>query len=677
MRYSRETKVFKKILIANRGEIAVRIIRTCRRLGLETLAVYSEVDARAPYVREADEAVPIGGALARESYLDAGRLLAVALERGASAVHPGYGFLSESAAFARQVASAGLTFIGPTPEALAALGDKMASKVLAIEAGVPVVPGHHRPLPDGPEALKIAERVGWPLVLKPAAGGGGRGMRIVSGPGEFPEALASSREETRKGFGDDRIFIERYITRPRHIEMQILADHHGQVIYLGERECSIQRRYQKVIEETPSPAVSEDMRQEMGRVSQVLVRAAGYTNAGTIEFILDPDGHFYFLEVNTRLQVEHPITEMVTGLDLVELQIRLAAGEPLPLAQEDVRRRGWAIEARICAEDPARDFLPTTGIITRYAVPRGQNIRVDSGIEAGSEITIHYDSLLAKVAAWGTDREEARQTLIRALNGYHLEGMTTNADFVNAVVNHPAFAAGDLSTGFIAEHFSNGESLIPPNPRHLEAMVMAATLVYHNRQGLVLESLRPMSPMVGGPPIRPERYDYVVRVDETVFRTKLESDAAKRRWTIHLDGRPFEVLTPEFEFYRRRLAMRIDGVSHMFRLQYDQNHIKVCFCGMVRICEIYKPAEWDLAKYMLRGRREFKESVLSCPMPGLITAVLVSPGDEVRKGQVLFRMESMKMESAVASSCDGLVEKVLVTVGQAVESGETLLVYKR
>jgi propionyl-CoA carboxylase alpha chain len=665
-------------------------------MGIRTVAVYSEVDFRSAYVQAADAVCFIGAARAEESFLDKKKIVSAALTNQCDAIHPGYGFLSENAEFAQMVLDAGLAFIGPPVQAIATLGDKIASKALAMRAGVPTVPGHNEPLRDTEEDLAIAARIGFPVLLKPAAGGGGRGMRIVERKEDFLSALAACREETRKGFGDERIFAERYIVKPRHVEIQIMADRHGNVIHLGERECSIQRRYQKVIEETPSPTVDESLRAEMGAVACALAREVGYTNAGTVEFILDPEKNFYFLEMNTRLQVEHPITEQVTSLDLVELQIRAAAGEPLPLTQEEITRKGWAIEARICAEDPSRGFLPTTGMITRYALPRGKDVRVDSGIDAGSLITIYYDSLLAKVAAWGADREAARKTLVRALNGYHIEGLTTNVDFVNAVLNHPAFIAGDLSTNFIEEHFHDGESNANPPVENLHYMAMAAVLVYHTRQDLVRESLKPMSPLIGAAAERPTQHDYTVRTtDEIVFDVQLqddgdeeqsgqqgndpEKDAERERWphhlTIRVDGRPYTVIAPRFEYYRRRLKLKIDGISHMFRLQYMEDHIRVCFCGTVRIYEIYSPREWRTTRHMLRGRRVVQENVLKCPMPGLVTAVWVQEGAEVRRGQELLRMESMKMESGIASPRDGQVEKILVQPGQAVETDEVLLTF--
>jgi propionyl-CoA carboxylase alpha chain len=668
--------MFKKILIANRGEIALRVIQTCKRLGIQTVAVYSEADVRSRHVREADEALLLGPAPARESYLVKEKIIAGARDHGCQAIHPGYGFLSENADFAAQVARAGLTFIGPPASAIAILGDKIASKTLAIRCGLPVVPGPQQPLTDPEELLALAEDLGYPVLLKPAAGGGGKGMRIASSQEELIEALRLAREETRKAFGDDRIFLERFFSDPRHIEIQILADQQGQVVYLGERECSIQRRYQKILEESPSPVLDDSRRRELGELSCRLAREAGYTNAGTVEFIFDRDGSFYYLEMNTRLQVEHPVTEMVTGLDLVELQLRIAAGEPLPFLQEEVRRRGWAMEARICAEDPARGFLPATGLITRYALPRGKNIRVDSGIGAGTFIGAFYDSLLAKVIAWGEDRSEAIQTLIRALNIYHIEGITTNIDFVNSVLNHPAYQEGALSTRFIDRHYQEGQAEVTPPIEQLQCMVMAATLVYHHRQNVIRDSLKPLGPQVGVSHSPKGFHDYVVKAEKDVFQIRLEGDPADRRWNIRVDDRSFEVVTPEFEYYRRRLKLKIDGQYHYFRLQYRGNYFWAAFCGITRILEIYSPREWALARFMPAPKKDEMAPLLVCPMPGLVVDIRVKPGDRVFRGQDLVSIESMKMESYVPSPCDGVVEEVKVESGQAVETGDVLATFR-
>jgi propionyl-CoA carboxylase alpha chain len=665
--------MFNKILIANRGEIAVRIIRTCRRLGIGTVAVYSEADKRALHMEEADEAVLIGGVHAQDSYLVTEKILSAAQSTGCQAIHPGYGFLSENPQFARAVAFAGLTFIGPPNEAIAILGDKIASKELAIKAGVPVIPGHVDALRDVDEAIAIADNIGYPVLLKPAAGGGGKGMRIVLNPAQMPDALAASRQETRKAFNDGRIFMERYIENPRHVEIQILADAQGNVIHLGERECSVQRRYQKIIEESPSPVVDAELRARMGRCACDLARKAGYVNAGTVEFVLDTQLQFYFLEMNTRLQVEHPVTEMVTGLDLVELQLRIAAGESLPIDQEKVSFNGWAMEARICAEDPARNFLPSTGMVTRYAEPRGKGIRVDSGVRTGSKISVYYDSLMAKAISYGKNREEARSKLVEALNGYHIEGVTANIDFVNTVLSHPSFIDADMSTGFIDQHFEGDRPKIAQNSENLRLAALSATLIYHVRRVAIRESLSPMISLIGRERLAKDRHLYMVRSEEDLFEVELQGTAAQRDWLIRVDSKRYAVETPDFEFYRRRLRLTIDGRIYYFRLRVQESFFVAAFSGICRTFECYSPKEWAVMKYMPVRVERPAENVLFCPMPGLVVDVLVKKGDRVYKGQNLVIVESMKMESGVASPCDGMVAEVSVRPGQAVEAEDILV----
>lgn len=464
--------MFRKVLVANRGEIAVRVIRALRELGIRSVAVYSEVDATSPHVWLADEAVPIGPAEPLESYLNIRRLIEAASRTGAEAIHPGYGFLAENAAFARACASSGIVFIGPPPEAIEALGNKARARRLAASVGVPTVPGTDRPVEDT-EALELAHRIGFPILLKAAAGGGGRGMRVVHRPGNLPQALSSARREAYAAFGSDAILLERYIPRSRHVEVQILADAHGHVVHLGERECTIQRRYQKVIEEAPSVAVDDGLRTRLGEAAVRIARAAGYVNAGTVEFLLDPQGHFYFLEVNTRLQVEHPVTELVTGVDLVQAQVRIAAGEPLQIRQEDVSLRGHAIEARVYAEDPEREFAPSAGRILGLWEPHLPGVRVDSGIWVGQQIPVHYDPILAKLIAWGPDRPTAIARLRQALDAYVVLGPRTNLSFLRDVLEHPAFLAGEVSTEFLREAFG-GWHRRPPSS---EAVAIAAALL--------------------------------------------------------------------------------------------------------------------------------------------------------------------------------------------------------
>ena len=665
--------MFDKILIANRGEIAVRIIRSCKRLGIGAVAVYSDADSRSLHVQTADESVHIGGPRAQDSYLDAEKMIAAALSTGCRAVHPGYGFLSENARFARSVAAAGLVFIGPPAKAIDTMGDKLASKELAAKAGVAVIPGHADALEGEDEALAAADGIGYPVLLKPAAGGGGKGMRIVRVPAEMKAALAASRQETRKAFGDSRIFMERYVEQPRHVEIQILADGFGNVLHLGERECSIQRRYQKIIEESPSPAVSEALRHRMGRAACDLARNAGYVNAGTVEFVLDAQGEFYFLEMNTRLQVEHPVTELVTGLDLVELQMRVAAGERLSFDQDGVVFNGWAMEARICAEDPERGFIPSTGMITRYAEPRGNAIRVDSGVQTGSNIGVYYDSMLAKVICHGRDREEARIRLVEALNGYHIEGVVTNIDFANSILCHPEFTEGKLTTGFIDRHFESSRPKTQPDRRAFELAALAAALIYHVRMVAVQESLRPMVSRIGGEKTVVREHRYTVRSGNEVLDVVLEGPTAGRLWNIHVGPNTYAVETPEFEFYRRRLNLNIDGRVHRFRLRLEKSFIFVAFSGITRVFEIYTPREWELMQYMPARVERPPDNVLVCPMPGLLVAVPVKQGDRVFRGQTLLVLESMKMESDVASPVDGVVAEVRGAVGQPVEAGDVLI----
>jgi len=667
--------MFEKILIANRGEIALRIIRTCRKFGIKTVAIFSEIDSRSVHVREADQAVLLPSS-SRSPYLDKDAIINIALRFRCDAIHPGYGFLSENPEFVEMVNSSGIVFIGPPGPVIAMLGDKIAAKSLAENAGIPVVPGHNKAIIDLKEVELVAEKIGYPVLIKPAAGGGGRGMRIVRRKEDIQRFFRESQEEMRKAFGDTRVFLEHYIENPRHIEVQIIADNFGNVVHLGERECSIQRRYQKIIEEAPSPAVNQRLRHKLGEMACAIATEAGYTNAGTVEFILDEHGNFYFMEMNARLQVEHPVTEMVTSLDVVELQLRVAAGERLPLKQEDVYIKGWATEARICAEDPARGFMPSTGMITRYAMPRGKNIRTDSGIEAGSLVTVHYDSMLAKVVGWGKSREESIEALIQALNRSHIEGVITNVDFLNAILNHPAYVKGELSTNFIEEHFKDGKFDINPPLEYLHYMVIASTLVFHNRQNLVRLSLKPMIAKVGHAHEQKKEFFYIVKSEDDIFKVKIVPDSKPNLWKIWIDKEYYEVVTPEFEFYRRRLRLKINGKVQYFRLQYRENFIWAAFSGITRIFEIYNPREWELARYMPKLKKIEPDNALLSPMPGLVVSINVRKGDRVYKGQDLVVLESMKMESGVSSPCDGEIEDIKVQEGQAVETGDILITFK-
>ena len=460
---------FRKVLIANRGEIAVRVSQTLQELGIPAVAVFSDADRKALHVLRADEAHRLPGAAPGETYLNGPKILAAAKERGADAIHPGYGFLSENAAFARACAAAGITFIGPQPEVIEAMGDKIVAKETLAGSGVPTIPSWSGDVRDAKALEAAAAAIGYPVLLKAAAGGGGKGMRIVRAPGELRAAMEAASREAANAFGDDRVFVEKYIERPRHVEFQIFGDRHGDVVHLFERECSIQRRYQKIVEETPSPALDEALRARMGAAAVAAARALSYEGAGTVEFILAPDGSFYFLEVNTRLQVEHPVTELVAGQDLVRAQVLVAAGQPLPFTQATLEQRGHAMECRVYAEDPARGFLPSTGRLAHFSPPWGANVRVDAGVRKGSEVSVHYDPMLAKLVVWGRDREEARQRMSWALRRFAVLGVTTNIDFLKRVVDHPAFAEGALHTHFLEEH---GLGIEPA--RTLEAPVAVA-----------------------------------------------------------------------------------------------------------------------------------------------------------------------------------------------------------
>ncbi|MGZ3580926.1 MAG: acetyl/propionyl/methylcrotonyl-CoA carboxylase subunit alpha [Syntrophales bacterium] len=669
--------MFKKILIANRGEIAIRIMSTCKRMGIKTVAVYSEADSRSLHVREADEKAFLGGSKPEESYLAKEKIIDIATAHKCEAIHPGYGFLSESPEFAETVTRSGLVFIGPPAAAIATLGDKIAAKAFAKKLGIPVKPGHDECVSTLDEAAVIAEVIEYPLMIRPARAGGGRGIRVIRGKDQLSSAVTSCQNESRRAFGTDDFFIERYIEKIRHIEIQIIADHYGNVIHLGERECSIQRRYQKIIEETPSTAVDYSLRESMGPMACSLAREAGYANAGTVEFILDNlDKSFYFLEMNTRLQVEHPVTEMVTRLDLVELQLRIAAGERLPIRQEDVIASGWAVEARVCAEDPARNFLPVTGMITRYATARIRNVRIDSSIEAGSLVSTYNDSLLSKVISWGETRMEAIESLVQALNAYHIEGLITNVDFVNAVLNHPYFVAGDLSTDFIDQHFERGQMKLPPPEEWLHYMAIAATLIYHNRQSLVHESLKPMMAKVGSLQRPKDQFTYMVKAEDVFLELRLIVDPTPSSWTVMVDGFKYQVVTPEFEFYRRRIKLRISGKTQFFHTRYSDNNIWVAYRGVTRTFGIYTPLEWKLFYHMPEPKKGQPEDVVRCPMPGVVVSIQVKKGERIYRGQDLVSIESMKMETFVASSSDGLVETIHVAPGEVVETGDVLIKLK-
>ena len=654
--------VFARLLIANRGEIAVRIIRACHALGIAAIAVYSEADRRALHVRLADEALPIGPAPASESYLRIEAIIEAALRSGAQAIHPGYGFLAERATFARACRDAGLTFVGPPPEAIEALGDKIAARRLALAAGVSIAPGYHGADQSDETLAREAERIGFPLLIKASAGGGGRGMRIVQRADDLPAAVESARREARAAFGDDTIFLEKLLARPRHIEVQILADSHGNYVYLFERECSIQRRHQKIVEESPSPVLTARQREMIGEAAVRLARAAGYVNAGTAEFLYDEtDGSFAFLEVNTRLQVEHPVTEAVTGIDLVQLQIAIAGGARLPFRQDDVHQRGHAIEVRLCAEDPVT-FLPTGGRLTRFDLPG--DIRCDTGVEIGDEITLYYDSLLAKLIVHADDRAAAIARLRAALDACAVEGVTTNLPLLRAIVAHPAFIAGETTTDFLTTHTIPQHLPVPapiPDEALLAASVADVQLLAHGRAAT-------RDPWSALGPWRMLRADMPLhyRDGENERSVRITEDTGE--WRVEIDGRVY--VTGVLEAYPDRLTLRMaDGRIERFAMARD---------GEARVVE-WRGQRFHLVRATLEiGRlgsagHSHSRAGLEAPMPGTIARILVREGDRVAAHQPLVVLEAMKMEHIVAAPHDGIVLRLPYAIGALVAKGATLV----
>jgi propionyl-CoA carboxylase alpha chain len=661
--------MFKKILIANRGEIACRIIRTARRMGIATVAVYSDADAEALHVRMADEAIRVGPPPSTESYLKIDRIVEACRKSGAEAVHPGYGFLSENPAFARALAKAGVTFIGPTPEAIAAMGDKIASKKLAHAAGVSSVPGHLDVIADPEHAVVIARDIGYPVMIKASAGGGGKGMRIAASDSEVRDGFRLAASEAKSSFGDDRIFIEKYIEEPRHIEIQVLGDEHGNIIHLGERECSIQRRHQKVIEEAPSPFLDGGTREAMGRQAVALARAAGYRSAGTVEFIVDRQRNFYFLEMNTRLQVEHPVTELVTGLDLVELMIRIAAGEPLPMAQNNVRLAGWAIEARVYAEDPTRNFLPSIGRLVRYIPPAGDGIRLDAGVVEGSEISVHYDPLIAKLVASGPDRDTAIDQLSGALDEFYVSGVRHNIPFLAAVVARPRFRAGALSTNFIAAEFPDGfappSGFVEPDRVILLAAALARRRLYEREAaidgklaGARAEIAADFMILLDGRP-----HPVAVQADRIAYR--VESDGDSRLATT--DWQPGQPL----------LRVRVE--QHVATVQVERlpgSEFRLVHRGVVRRAQVLSQRAAELLALMPEKRAQDTSRLLLSPMPGLLASVAVTQGQEVKAGEALAIVEAMKMENVLRAERDGRVARIRASPGDSLAVDQVILEFE-
>jgi propionyl-CoA carboxylase alpha chain len=665
--------MFDKILIANRGEIACRIIKTARRLGIRTVAVFSEADARALHVRMADEAVPIGPPPVNQSYIVIERILEAIRATGAQAVHPGYGFLSERAEFAEALAAEGVAFIGPPASAIRAMGDKITSKKLAAEARVSTVPGFMGLIDDEGHAVRIAREIGYPVMIKASAGGGGKGMRIAWNDDEAAEGFARSRSEAASSFGDDRIFIEKFVTSPRHIEIQVLGDSHGDVIHLGERECSIQRRNQKVIEEAPSPFLDAETRAAMGAQAVQLSKAVGYASAGTVEFIVDAGRNFYFLEMNTRLQVEHPVTELVTGIDLVEQMIRVAAGERLQLRQEDVRLDGWAIESRLYAEDPYRDFLPSIGRLTRYRPPEEERtetrvVRNDTGVFEGGEISMFYDPMIAKLCTWGPDREAALEAMRTALDTFEVEGIGHNLPFLAAVMDHPRFAAGDMTTGFIAEEYPEGFAGVEPDEatlRRLAALAAHMHVVGERRAAAISGAMRNHA--------REPEADWVVALGGRHWAVRVSPTAggsavafADQTLRVESDWRPGEPLV-RAQVDRTALHVKASRAAAGFRLRHRGADLRA---------QVLTARQATLAARLPEKEPPDTAKLLLCPMPGLVVRIDVAVGDEVFDGQPLCMVEAMKMENVLRAERKGVVAKIHATPGQSMAVDDVIMEFE-
>ena len=658
--------MFKRILIANRGEIACRVIKTARRMGIETVAVYSEADRDALHVEMADEAVLIGPPAAAESYLVIEKIVEACRKTGAQAVHPGYGFLSEREAFPRALEAAGLVFIGPNPGAIAAMGDKIESKKAAAKAKVSTVPGHLGVIEDDKHAVRIADEIGYPVMIKASAGGGGKGMRIANSKSEVAEGFNLAKAEAKASFGDDRVFVEKFIVDPRHIEIQVLGDKHGNVIYLGERECSIQRRNQKVIEEAPSPLLDEATRRKMGEQAVALAKAVNYDSAGTVEFVAGQDKSFYFLEMNTRLQVEHPVTELVTGIDLVEQMIRVAAGEKLGLAQKDVTLTGWAVESRLCAEDPFRNFLPSIGRLVKYRPPAeasqdGITIRNDTGVQEGGEISIHYDPMIAKLVTHAPSRAAAIEAQATALDSFYVDGIRHNIPFLSALMHHPRWREGRLSTGFIAEEFPKGFAVRVPEGEVARRIAAVGAAIDH----VLGERKRQISGQLGGRVVQRERRRAVwLDRQEISLEVGRESEAIAVRFVdvegkaghVHLLQSPWKPGDPVWQG-------TIDGHFVAVQARPIANGIRLAHQGVEVPVYVWTEAEAASARLMPVTTASDTGKKLLCPMPGLIVSIAVTEGQEVKAGETLAVVEAMKMQNVLRAEQDGTVKKIHASAG--------------
>jgi propionyl-CoA carboxylase alpha chain len=670
--------VFKKILIANRGEIACRVIKTARRMGIQTVAVYSDADARAPFVKMADEAVHIGPSAASESYLIADKIIAACKQTGAEAVHPGYGFLSERTSFAESLAKEGIEFIGPPVNAIAAMGDKIESKKLAKEAGVNVVPGFVGEIEDTEHAVRISDEIGYPVMMKASAGGGGKGMRLAYNEKDVREGFEATKREGLNSFGDDRVFIEKFILNPRHIEIQILGDKHGNILYLNERECSIQRRHQKVVEEAPSPFVTPKMRKAMGEQCVALSRAVGYYSAGTVELIVsgaDPTGEsFYFLEMNTRLQVEHPVTEAITGVDLVEQMIRVAAGEMLAMTQDDVKIDGWAIENRVYAEDPYRGFLPSTGRLSRYRPPvegwtddgaengrRGvDGVRVDDGVYEGGEVSMFYDPMIAKLITWGKTRDEAADKQVTALDTFEIEGLGHNIDFVSAIMQHPRFRSGELTTGFIAEEYPEGFTGAATSSDLIAKIAAIAGFVATARadrarriDGQLAEPLDPPG-------------SWRVTIDQQSHEVELSEDG------LTVDGEHID-LAMEYAPGDKLVVAEVGDEKLGVKIDVTRKGFRMTTRGAIHQVEVLPASIADLSQHMIEKIPPDLSRFLICPMPGLLVSLNVEEGEEVVAGQPLAVIEAMKMENILRAEKSGKIAKINAKAGDSLAVDAVIL----
>ncbi len=666
--------MFSKILIANRGEIACRVIKTARKMGIKTVAIYSDADRNALHVAMADEAVHIGPPPANQSYIVIDKVMQAIRQSGAEAVHPGYGFLSENSKFAEALDAEGVAFVGPPVGAIEKMGDKITSKKIAQEAGVSTVPGYMGLIEDAEEAVRISQEIGYPVMIKASAGGGGKGMRIAWNDTEAREGFQSSKNEAANSFGDDRIFIEKFVTQPRHIEIQVLADSHGNCIYLGERECSIQRRNQKVVEEAPSPFLDPGTRKAMGEQACALAKAVGYTSAGTVEFIVDGEKNFYFLEMNTRLQVEHPVTELITGVDLVEQMIRVAHGEKLSIRQSDVKLNGWAIESRLYAEDPYRNFLPSIGRLSTYRPPAESSaetsvVRNDTGVFEGGEISMYYDPMIAKLCTWAPDRLGAIEHMRLALDRFEVEGIGHNLPFLSAVMDHPKFVKGDMTTAFIAEEYPDGFAGVILEEAALKSI--AASCAAMNRVAEIRRT------KVSGRLDNHERKvgdDWVVTLQGTSFRVKIDADP-KGSDVVFEDGVSLRVSgdwTPgktlaDMTVNGETLVMKIGKISGGFRVRSRGADLKV---------HVRTPRQAELAGWMIEKLPPDTSRLLLCPMPGMIVKVDVAEGEEVQEGQALCTVEAMKMENILRAEKKCIVSKINVSTGESLSVDDVIMEFE-